>query len=115
MKADYLRYIYECLSGDNGLLYGDTHQRNFAADIELRAKNEIASDAEDEIDDDYENPNEEKTLLKFMEGEVISEFDNAKQEIFEKDFNRAKTPLEKGINDEALAPFHPVFLSALMN
>ena len=24
MKADYLRYIYECLSGDNGLLYGVT-------------------------------------------------------------------------------------------
>lgn len=32
MKADYLRYIYECLSGDNGLLANyrqDKHKVDF--------------------------------------------------------------------------------------
>jgi len=29
MKADYLRYIYECLSGDNGLLYGIEEKIDF--------------------------------------------------------------------------------------
>ena len=44
LKADYLRYIYECLSGDNGLLYGDTEKRNFKEAIDYRKSKEIASD-----------------------------------------------------------------------
>ena len=28
-KADHYRYIYECLSGDNGLLYGDSFEQEF--------------------------------------------------------------------------------------
>ena len=50
-----------------------------------------------------------------MAGEVIGEYDNAKQEIFDKEFKSKKVSLEEGINNLTVAPFHPVFLSSLMN
>jgi len=44
MKADYLRYIYECLSGDNGVLYGITNTEDFTDLLKSRAKKEISLD-----------------------------------------------------------------------
>lgn len=114
LKADYLRYIYECLSGDNGLLYGDTKKRSFRAAILDRKEMEIAEDS-GELDDDYDDIDKEETLLDFMKHEVISEYDNARQEIFDNDYKSKKVAIEEGINDLPVAPFHPVFLSSLMN
>jgi hypothetical protein len=42
MKADYLRYIYECLSGDNGLLYGNIKTEDFTEQLKNREKKEIS-------------------------------------------------------------------------
>jgi len=44
MKADYLRYIYECLSGDNGVLYGITNTEDFTDLLKSRVKKEISLD-----------------------------------------------------------------------
>ena len=42
MKADYLRYIYECLSGDNGLLGTKRNVKSiYTEDIEKRERGEI--------------------------------------------------------------------------
>lgn len=44
MKADYLRYIYECLSGDNGLLAAfprDKYKVNLKWIVELREKDGV--------------------------------------------------------------------------
>jgi hypothetical protein len=57
MKADYLRYIYECLSGENGLLGGDDQILgqlvSFENDIINRQRNEISE--EEAIDCDICN------------------------------------------------------------
>ena len=43
MKADYMRHIYECLSGDDGLLKYDTRPgRSFRDILALRMHNEIS-------------------------------------------------------------------------
>ena len=111
LKADYLRYIYECLSGDNGLLAGDKKKRSFVEEIERRKKREIA-----EGDDaDYGDNSKEQTLLEFMADAVESEYEEAKVMIFTEDFKMQKHPLKEGVNEHATAPFHPVFLSSLMN
>lgn len=44
MKADYLRYIYECLSGENGLLVDFTLKVSFVEDLEIRIKNDISEE-----------------------------------------------------------------------
>lgn len=49
MKADYLRYIFECLQGDNGLLHKDWTKQSFEEAIELREAAEINFSS---VDDD---------------------------------------------------------------
>jgi hypothetical protein len=50
-----------------------------------------------------------------MVGEVFSEYENAKLMIFTDDFKSSKLTIKEGVNEHAVAPFHPVFLSSLMN
>ena len=45
MKADQLRFIYECLSGENGLLYLDTETHDFLENIKNADENEIVEEA----------------------------------------------------------------------
>ena len=58
MKADYLRYIFECLSGDDGLLNSEVFQQEemFLDDAQTRFDNEISSD-DIVIDCEICNPN----------------------------------------------------------
>ena len=112
MKADYLRHIYECLSGDNGLLAHDKKKRSFAEEIARRKAREIAEDE----DEDMGNELQKKTLLEYMAEQVLSEYDEAKKMIFnESDMKAAQHKTIEGINEHQFAPFHPVFLSSLMN
>ena len=46
-KADYMRQIYECLSGDSGLLYGNNDLIDVAEIEKARAKTEINQDEAD--------------------------------------------------------------------
>ena len=59
MKADYLRYIYECLSGENGLLGGEDQILNqlvsFEQDILLRQSHDISDEETKTIDCDMCN------------------------------------------------------------
>lgn len=53
MKADYLRYVYECLSGDNGLLANNRKESdkvNLKKLINLRKKDEVRDDAQGSVD-----------------------------------------------------------------
>jgi len=50
MKAEYLRYVYECVSGDNGLLYGVARKQSFAAAFQERHEGEIS---EEQVDKTY--------------------------------------------------------------
>ena len=50
MKAEYLRYVYECVSGDNGLLYGEARKQSFAAAFQERNEGEIS---EEQVDKTY--------------------------------------------------------------
>ena len=49
IKADHLRYVYECLSGDDGLLFKDLKKRNFKNIIKARQANEIKGDDDGEV------------------------------------------------------------------
>ena len=112
MKADQMRLIYECLSGENGLLYGQEQQQRevFAEFIKNKDKKEIAVD-DDFIDCELCNKNfdpeadfpqqwtredrdnyykQPMTLLEFMEHEVYHEYEKAKRAIFDKDMTLAK-------------------------
>ena len=133
MKADQMRLIYECLSGENGLLYNDTERKNFFEFIKNKDSKEIAID-EDIVDCELCNKNydpeldfvkwtrqdrdnfykQPMTLLEFMEHEVFHEYEKAKRAIFDKDLTLAKQdPNNLDGLDRAL--FHPIFLSTLMN
>ena len=46
MKADYLRYISECLNGDDGLLTNIVEEETFDDDMESKQKNEIRKEGE---------------------------------------------------------------------
>lgn len=53
MKADYLRYIYECLSGDNGLLANftdDNKKVDLSWLIEKRSNDETRGEGAAAID-----------------------------------------------------------------
>lgn len=65
MKADYLRYIYECLAGEDGLLVSSTNENNFKFfntpenfndDLETKQQREINIE-EGDIDCIICNPN----------------------------------------------------------
>jgi len=52
MKADYLRYIYECVSGDDGLLSGyEESLERFDDDIANKEQNEIGDKSEQDADE----------------------------------------------------------------
>lgn len=94
MKADYLRYIYECLSGDNGLLYGIDNTENFKELLKRRTKKEISIDelhslTRNSILDEMNerDPEDQYTLLKFMEHEVIVQYEFAMREICQSRFH----------------------------
>lgn len=126
MKADYLRYIYECLSGDNGLLYGIDKKEDFTEMLERRDKREISLDEIHSltrkqilIEMGEYNDDDQYTLLKFMEHEVLIQYEYAMREICQskaQNYERVNiTEGKAGIQDAGPVPFHPVFLSALLN
>lgn len=103
MKADQMRLIFECLSGENGLLYELEEKKIYFEYIKNKDKREISVD-DDIIDCELCNPNydpddsspwtkdqrdlfymQPMTLLEFMEHEVYHEYEKAKRAIFEKD------------------------------
>jgi len=57
----------------------------------------------------------EKTLIHYFRHEVFHEYERAKLEIFDRDFNQQHQKLVAGINESPFTPFHPVFMSTLMN
>jgi len=137
MKADYLHFIFECLSGDDGLLskrvfpqffnvtekFDDEAEKRFGMEIN---ENEIQIDCEvceEQSIIDGKNfhvkhfyENKEMTLLEYMHHEVLHEYEQAKRCIFEKNFNQTTVKNEDGREPEmGIAPFHPIFMSSLMN
>ena len=105
-----MRLIYECLSGENGLLYDDQNREIFAEFIKNKDSKEISVD-DDLIDcelcnkdfdpeADYQQSwtktdrdafyKQPMTLLEFMEHEVYHEYEKAKRAIFDKDLTLAK-------------------------
>eukprot|EP00356_Strombidium_inclinatum_P015164 CAMPEP_0170482330 /NCGR_PEP_ID=MMETSP0208-20121228/2393_1 /TAXON_ID=197538 /ORGANISM="Strombidium inclinatum, Strain S3" /LENGTH=402 /DNA_ID=CAMNT_0010755157 /DNA_START=112 /DNA_END=1317 /DNA_ORIENTATION=- len=135
MKADYLRFIYECLSGDNGLLNGKEEKESFLKYIKKKDAMEITTDDGDEVDCEICNANyypdhetgitmpwdkevfwrEEKTLLDFIEHDCFHEYEKAKRCFFEKDMSVKRLKIEPQVNELSHAPFHPLFMSALLN
>ena len=136
MKADYLRYIYECLSGDNGVLYGITNTEDFTDLLKSRAKKEISLDELHQKvkceycyiierenqrlkDEGKEDEGDQYTLLEFMEHEVFHQYELAMREICQsKENNYERVNIvdgKPGIQEQGPVPFHPVFLSALLN
>lgn len=109
MKADYLRYIFECLNGDDGLLKNDEKFRHgdkiltrtperFDDDTEEREKREINKDEKSKHvnlvyppykkgDKVIANDKQEMTLIEYFRNEVYFEYERAKLEIFDKDYN----------------------------
>lgn len=96
MKADYMRYIYECLKGEDGILANNFKTEDFSSYIKQRESAEIST--EDECIDcelcnpEYHNPkakwthndfmdfySQEMTLFDFFEHEVCHEFEKAKR------------------------------------
>ena len=51
MKADYLQFIYECLSGEDGCLAFDGEQQNYQKEFDLKLDSEIGAKDDDEFDD----------------------------------------------------------------
>ena len=49
IKADYLRYIYECLSGENGILNGDDEKQTFIDFFQKRILNEVKINKDEEF------------------------------------------------------------------
>lgn len=114
-KADHYRYIYECLSGDNGLLYDDDLQHDF--------------------------DHKQQSLVKYWEHATNLQYEKAKRCIYleKTDFaelveehhgtvGRAKYshPIpgktvdgsgnkQVNIDKNRTVPFHTVFFSSLMN
>jgi hypothetical protein len=98
-----MRLIYECLSGENGLLYKTDEKKVFFEHIKNKDQKEIALEdtlIDCEICNKDFNPDDTSqwtkeqrdlfymkpmTLLEFMEHEVYHEYEKAKRAIFEKD------------------------------
>lgn len=59
--------------------------------------------------------NRKSTLLEYMKHEVFHEYEKAKRQIFEANMNQVQLKVEAEINELTHAPFHPVFLSSIMN
>lgn len=139
MKADYLRYIYECLSGDNGLLGSKKNIKSiYKDDIDLIEMKQIKdTESVDCVDSEiyyslhpldgkqasFKDPKEklkrfygmEKTLLEFLEHEIVFEYEKVKDQLFDNNRRPKKYPTKEGVLDHEYAEFHPVFLSSLLN
>jgi len=51
MKADYMKFIFETLDCENGLLYDCDHEANFLVDVKkVEAREITGNDVEDKID-----------------------------------------------------------------
>jgi len=142
MKADYLRYIYECLSGDNGLLakYNDPRFkvdlnwlvkerdddaiRSGGDDVDIvdseifyslyqnSATKNTVKSAKHKMENFYKNP---MLLSDFLEHEVVFEYEKAKDQLFDNTHRPRKFETRRDINEDSTAQFHPVFLSSLLN
>jgi len=55
------------------------------------------------------------TLQEYFKHEVYHEYEKAKRCIFDKDHNPISLDKKEGINELHVAPFHPIFMSSLMN
>lgn len=130
MKADYMRFIYECLSGDNGLLADATYEQSHL-DFSHFIKKKEDADAVDtskidkveceiyyiihsnnsdknkqmKMDDFYK---QKRNLIDFLEHEIAFEYEKAKQQFFNSSHARKR-------HEDGDAKFHPVFLSSLLN
>lgn len=132
MKADYMRYIHECLTGESGILGSNFKKEDFSSFVKQRESAEIST--EDEVIDcekcnpEYHNPkknwthsdfmafyDQEMTLLEFFEHEVCHEYEKAKRQIYTKARDAVPQEVIEGINEITASPFHPVFLSSLLN
>ena len=128
-----MRLIFECLSGENGLLYEQEEKKIYFEYIKNKDKREISVD-DDIIDCELCNPHydpddsspwtkeqrdlfymQPMTLLEFMEHEVYHEYEKAKRAIFEKDQTCLAKQEKNNLDGLLNAPFHPVYLSSLMN
>ena len=58
---------------------------------------------------------ESETILDYMKKEVLDEYESAKLCIFTTDYKNVKTTLAEGLQELEYAPFHPVFLTTLLN
>ena len=139
MKADYLRYIYECLSGDNGLLqYNMNDKINVKADVDMRethgvkntddvdvcyseiyyslyptdGKKNTFKNAKEQLDNFYKK---DMTLLEYLEHEVVFEYEKVKDQLFDDERKPKKYPKKENPDDFEYAKFHQVFLSSLLN
>ena len=144
MKADYMRYIYECLSGDNGLLSSTDcalgQKSSFLLLLRERNDNEIegSSDTNDEnyakVDCDVCNPKfdqDQSKRSKHQKDSIENTFMNKELTLLEfmehecnHEFEKAKRQIfgidkksfnMKSINSNEPTQFHPVFLSSLLN
>ena len=139
MKADYLRYIYECISGDNGLLGSRKNTKSiYKDDIELINARAIKdTESVDVVDSEiyyslhpldgkqssFKDPKQklerfyamEKTLLEFLEHEIVFEYEKVKDQLFDNNRRPKKYQTKDGVLDHEYAEFHPVFLSSLLN
>ena len=130
LKADHFRYIYECLSGESGLLRADTEKQSFFEYIEDKKSEQNNLNKDNAGGFEYEKVNirEKMTILQYFEMVTKNEYENAKSCIIRKQDEKslmagqydqvvvgskeAKKSLDKESKD---APYHPIFLSALMN
>lgn len=55
------------------------------------------------------------TLLKFLEHEIVFEYEKAKDQLFDNSRRPKKYPMKEYVLDHEYADFHPVFLSSLLN
>jgi len=139
MKADYLRYIYECLSGDNGLLAARKMEKSsFKDDIDTIEAFQIKkTDDVDVVDSEiyyslypidgkkssFKDPKQklknfyekEMTLLDFLEHEIVFEYEKVKDQLFDNNRRPKKYTKKDNILEHEFAEFHPVFLSSLLN
>ena len=130
MKADYLRYIHECLSGDNGLLANYNDDR-FKVDlktiVEERDKDGVRQGGDDvdiveseiyyniysnatsknqiksaktKMENFYKEP---MLLSDFLEHEVVFEYEKAKDQLFDNTHRPRKFEPRRDINEDSTA------------
>lgn len=113
MKADYLRFIYECVTGDNGLFYGYDKKEVFLQYIKDKEKMEITTEEGDDVDceicnenyypdedgilkpwDKYKFWKKEMTIVDFIEHDCFHEYEKVKRCFFDKNMTVTKLKVE---------------------